>query len=182
MPELPLPDPSLSDGAIALRPFAPDDVDWLTEACQDPDVGRFTGIPQPYTAEHARDWVAKQPELRETGEGIHLVIAAADGEPLGTVGLQRFSWDQGRGEIGYWIAPWGRRRGAATAAVRLIAGYGFEVLALARIEVIPYVDNPASQRVAEKAGCTREGVLRSYFLAHGERHDCVMYSLLPGEL
>jgi len=65
---------------------------------------------------------------------------------------------------------------------RLVARYGFDVVDLARIEVIPYVDNPASQRVAERSGCTREGVLRSYFLAHGERHDCVMYSLLPGEL
>ena len=66
--------------------------------------------------------------------------------------------------------------------MRLLARHAFDALGLERIEVIPYVDNPASQRVAEKAGCTREGVLRSYFLAHGERHDCVMYSLLPGEL
>ena len=48
--------------------------------------------------------------------------------------------------------------------------------------LMTHPDNAASQRVAEKAGCTREGVLRSYFAAHGERHDCVMYSLLPGEL
>jgi RimJ/RimL family protein N-acetyltransferase len=110
------------------------------------------------------------------------VIAAADGVPLGSVGLQRIDWDQLRGEIGYWTSPWGRGRGAAPSAVRLLAAHAFEVAGLQRIEVIPYADNPASQRVAEKAGCKREGVMRSYFAARGVRHDCVMYSLLPGDL
>jgi RimJ/RimL family protein N-acetyltransferase len=183
MPELLVPDPPLADDVVALRPFTLDDVDWVTEGCRDPEVSRFTGVPRPYGPEHAREWIGKQAADRASGEGLHLAVtAAADGEPLGSVGLQRMSWDQLRGEIGYWIARWGRRRGAATSAVRLLAAHGFTVAGLERIEVIPYVDNPVSQRVAEKAGCQREGVLRSYFLAHGERHDCVMYSLLPGDL
>ena len=73
-------------------------------------------------------------------------------------------------------------RGAAPRAVRLLAAHGLGGVGLQRIEVIPYTDNPASQRVAEKAGCRREGVLRSYFLAHGVRHDCVMYALTPDDL
>jgi RimJ/RimL family protein N-acetyltransferase len=183
MPELPLPDPPLSDSVVALRPFTLDDVDWVTDGCRDPEVARFTGVPSPYEPEHAREWIDKQADLRANGEGLHMAVTAAgDGEPLGSVGLQRLAWDQLRGEIGYWIAPWGRGRGAAPRAVRLVAAYGFEVAGLRRIEVIPYLDNPASQRVAEKAGCTREGVLRSYFLARDVRHDCVMYSLLPEDL
>lgn len=69
----------------------------------------------------------------------------------------------------------------ATSATRLLAAHAF-ALGLARVEIPVYVDNPASQRVAEKAGAQREGVLRSYFLARGVRHDCVSYSLLPGDL
>jgi RimJ/RimL family protein N-acetyltransferase len=183
MPELRLPDPPLADGVVALRGLTLDDVDWVTEGCRGPDVARFTGVPHPYEPEHAREWIGMQAEGRERGDGLHLAVTAADdGVPLGTVGLQRIDWEQLRGEIGYWIAPHGRGRGAAPSAVRLLAGHGFEAAGLRRIEVIPYTDNPASQRVAEKAGCTREGVLRSYFLARGERHDCVMYSLLPGDL
>jgi RimJ/RimL family protein N-acetyltransferase len=183
MPELLVPDPPLSDDVVALRPFTLDDVDWVTEACQDPEVTRFTGIPEPYTAADAHEWFATHEDKRVGGEAISFAVtAAAGGEPLGSAGLQNVEWAQLRGEIGYWIARWGRGRGAATSAVRLIARYAFDVAGLERIEVIPYVDNPASQRVAEKAGCTREGVLRSYFAARGERHDCVMYSLLPGEL
>jgi RimJ/RimL family protein N-acetyltransferase len=183
MAELLLPDPPLADEVVRLRAFTLDDVDWVTDGCRDPDVARFTGVPRPYEPDDAREWIGRHADGRASGEGMHLAVTAADdGAPLGSVGLQRIAWDQLRGEIGYWIAPWGRGRGAAPSGVRLLAAYAFEAAGLERIEVIPYVDNPASQRVAEKAGCTREGVLRSYFLAHGERHDCVMYSLLPGEL
>jgi RimJ/RimL family protein N-acetyltransferase len=45
-----------------------------------------------------------------------------------------------------------------------------------------YLDNHVSRRVAEEVGCYREGVLRSWFLARRERHDCVMHSLLPGDM
>jgi RimJ/RimL family protein N-acetyltransferase len=51
------------------------------------------------------------------------------------------------------------------------------------MELITDPDNAASQRVAEKAGFTREGVLRSHLLhPDGRRRDSVMFSLLPGEL
>jgi RimJ/RimL family protein N-acetyltransferase len=180
--KLRVPDPPLADDVVALRPFGLGDVEWVTEGCRDPGVARFTSVPDPYEPDHARDWIGGHPEVRASGEGLHLAVTAADdGAPLGSVGLQRIDWEHLRGEIGYWIGPWGRGRGAAPRATRLLAAYGFGV-GLERIEVIPYLDNPASQRVAEKAGCRREGVLRSYFLARGERHDCVMYSLLRGEL
>jgi RimJ/RimL family protein N-acetyltransferase len=52
-------------------------------------------------------------------------------------------------------------------------------LGLARVEIRTHPDNAASQRVAEKAGFTHEGVLRSYEEFKGERIDLVMFSRLP---
>jgi RimJ/RimL family protein N-acetyltransferase len=183
MPELRVPEPPLHDGEIALRAFTLEDVGWVTEGCRDPEVPRFTSVPHPYEAHHARAWIAGLADERARGEALQLaVVAARDGAPLGAAGLLRLAWAHERGEIGYWTGRWARGRGAAPRAVRLLARHGFDALGLGRIEVIPYVDNPASQRVAEKAGCIREGVLRSYFLARGVRHDCVMYALLPGDL
>jgi RimJ/RimL family protein N-acetyltransferase len=182
MPELVVPDRPLTDGVIALRPFTLDDLDWVTEGCQDPGVARFTGVPQPYTLDHAREWIDGHAERQARGEAMHLAVTAADdGAPLGAVALQGLNWTHVRAEIGYWVGPWARGRETAPRAVRVMAAHAFEI-GLHRIEILPYVDNPASQRVAEKAGAHREGVLRSYFLARGERHDCVMYSLLPGDL
>jgi ribosomal-protein-serine acetyltransferase len=181
MAELLLPEPPLTDGVIALRAFARSDVPWIVEACQDPEIPRFTLVPHPYEESHASEWIAGQTDERASGEALALAIVDGD-EPLGSVGLLRIDWNHLRGEIGYWIAPWGRGRGAATRAVRLLAAHGFAACGLQRIEIIPYTDNRASQRVAEKVGAEREGVMRGYFLARGERHDCVMYALLADDL
>ena len=35
-----------------------DDVDWITEACQDSEILRWTVVPRPYTKDHARSFVA----------------------------------------------------------------------------------------------------------------------------
>jgi RimJ/RimL family protein N-acetyltransferase len=183
MPELALPAPPLADRVVALRAFTPDDVGWITEACRDPEIPRFTSVPDPYEEADAREWIGLHAGDLAAGEGLHLAVVEADGgAPLGSIALMRIAWEHLRGEIGYWIAPWGRGRGAAPRAVRMLAVHAFDAIGLRRIEVVPYVDNPASQRVAEKAGCRREGVMRSYFAAHGARHDCVMYALLPEDL
>ena len=70
------------------------------------------------------------------------------------------------------------RRGIATAATLLAAQFGFEDLGLCRIEIVAAVGNAASQRVAEKAKATREGVLQNRLLLHNRSHDAVMYSLV----
>jgi RimJ/RimL family protein N-acetyltransferase len=68
-------------------------------------------------------------------------------------------------------------------ALRRLARFGFGELGLGRLELLTDPDNVASQRVAEKVGFRREGVLRSHLLHRdGRRRDSVMFSLLPGEL
>jgi RimJ/RimL family protein N-acetyltransferase len=88
-----------------------------------------------------------------------------------------------RGRIGYWVAAGARGRGVCTRALRLLARFGLDELGLVRLELITDPDNVASQRVAEKVGFRREGVLRAH-LRHpdGRIRDSVMFSLLPGEL
>jgi RimJ/RimL family protein N-acetyltransferase len=87
-----------------------------------------------------------------------------------------------RAEIGYWVARETRGRGVASRAVVLLGGWLFEALGLARLQTHTETDNVASQRVAERAGFTREGVLRSYELIEGRPINVVMFAALPGEL
>jgi RimJ/RimL family protein N-acetyltransferase len=84
---------------------------------------------------------------------------------------------------GCWIARDERGRGICTRALRLLARHGLDELGLQRVDLITDPDNVASQRVAEKVGFQREGVLRAH-LRHpdGRVRDSVMFSLLPGEL
>jgi len=73
-------------------------------------------------------------------------------------------------------------QGIATAAVRLLAQFGFEELHLARIAIVVAVENVASQRVAVKAGALREGILRNGLMHHGKPIDAVGFSLIESDV
>ena len=110
------------------------------------------------------------------------IVHTATQDLLGSISLMRFDWRHARGEVGYWLAAAARGQGHATRSVRLICGWGFDALGLERIELLAATGNPASQRVAERAGFTREAVLRSYMEGTYERQDMVAFGLLRGEL
>jgi RimJ/RimL family protein N-acetyltransferase len=99
---------------------------------------------------------------------------------LGSIGI--WTVQEGVGEIGYWVAAPARRRGVAVRAVRLLVACAFAAREYARIQLHTLPGNEASARVAERAGFTREGLLRSFALVKGRRTDIIMFSLLPGEL
>jgi RimJ/RimL family protein N-acetyltransferase len=169
----------LRDGEIKLRPWREDDAPAVYEACQDEEIHHWIPvIPRPYTMEHARAFVRGEaaPDITHS-----LAITEADAV-VGAIGL-RVSDQNRTGHIGYWCAPEARGRGITTRALHLLSRHGLQELGLQRLELITDPDNKASQRVAEKVGFRREGVLRSH-LAHpdGRRRDSVMFSLLPGEL
>jgi RimJ/RimL family protein N-acetyltransferase len=112
-------------------------------------------------------------------------LEGAEG-PVGGVGVHFFDGlDAGAAEVGYWVAEEARGRGVATGATRLAAEWAFEAdPELARLQLRADRENVASNRVAEKAGFTREGVLRAqrYNARLARRSDFVMWSLLRSEL
>ncbi|MFL6048364.1 MAG: GNAT family N-acetyltransferase [Gaiellales bacterium] len=173
------PDPPLVDQAVALRPWTEADVEELVRCCNDPGVRRFIPvIPIPYMPEDARAFVAR---TVTAGELNLAVTDRATGALLGAVGVALKPWDAGMAEIGYWLAPEARGRGAATRALRLLARWTLREWPIGRLHLMADVDNTASQAVAERAGFTREGVMRSGMLARGVARDHVVFSLLPGE-
>ena len=100
---------------------------------------------------------------------------------LGHVFIERD--DDGRGSVGYWLLEDGRGKGRATRAVRLMASWALPEMRLGRLQLHTDPENVASQRVAERAGFTREGVFRGYNVRRdGTRADAFVYSLLPQDL
>lgn len=183
MTGLAFPDPQLRDGAVRLRPWTARDVDGAHRATQDPLIARFTRVRPNQTRDDVRRFYGGQEAAREAGEALELAIADAVGDELvGTIALLRFEWAERRCEIGYWVAPWARGRGVATRAVGLLAPWALRTLDIARLGLTADVDNVASQRIAERCGFVREGVLRSYEQHHGRSRDLVIYSLLPSDL
>ena len=164
-------DRRLAADGVVLR--VPDDGDasWITEACNDPDIAQFiVGMPPP------RRWASST-------DAEFVIADAAHAEPLGVVSLRIAERDPGLAAVGYWLRPEARGRGAATVAVRLIALWAFNELGVQRLELTTAPENVASQRVAERAGFSREGVLRGLVATKDNgRRDSVMFSLLPADL
>lgn len=180
---VPLPDPPLEDDRVRLRPWTDTDVEPANRATQDPLIHRFTGVPESPTLEQTRAFFDAQPALREAGAELTLAIAdAADDSFLGTISLLRFEWEARRAEIGYWVAPWARGRGAATRAVLLLSRWALRELGLVRLALHTHPENLASQQVAERAGFTREGTLRSFDTRGDQPRDIVVFSLVPDDL
>jgi len=168
----------LHDDDLVLRPWTEDDVPALAAACNDPEIPRWIPvIPSPYTEQDALAFI--RGEVRPDLD--HSFAITFGGAVVGSIGM---SVNLNRtGHVGYWCAREARGRGVTPRALRLVCRFGFDKLGLGRLELITDPDNVASQRVAEKVGFRREGILRSHLLHRdGRRRDSVMYSLLPGEL
>lgn len=181
------PDPPLSDGVVLLRPWTRADVPALAAACSDPEIARWLEtVPQPYGEVEARAYVAfsERGWRGRGGETPLAVVDAETGELLGSCGVHWVDPAQGVAEVGYWVAPWARGRGTATRAARLLAGWVLGTLRYERLQLRADPLNTASCRVAERAGFTREGVLRSVRTnpRQGRRIDIAVYSLLRSEL
>jgi len=173
---------------VTLRAWHVTDADALaTRIDGDDAIATFLDqIPQPYTRDDALAYLMHCAEAWRTGalSSFAIVVDSIDG-PVGSVGLHWEKIDDGVAEIGYWAAEAARGRGATTEAVRLAARWGFEAEpALARLQLRADAENAASNRVAEKAGFVREGVLRSVRWNQRllRRVDYVMWSLLRDEL
>ena len=185
---IPAPHPPLSDGVVTLRPWQPGDVDDLV-ACLDGEdeiVRWLDAIPQPYREAEANAWVEHATVAwREGTSAPFAVTDATNGQLVGSVGL---GWvgdrDERIGDVGYWMRRDLRGQGLTTRAVRLLSQWALSELGCERLQLRADEQNVPSQRVAEKAGFTREGVLRSvHFNARLDRRvNFVMFSLLPGEL
>jgi RimJ/RimL family protein N-acetyltransferase len=182
MPALPLPDPPLTEGDIHLRPWDRRDVPAVTAACQDPEIPRWTVVPHNYTERHARDFIGGTAADLAAGRELALAIVDRDDRVLGALGLSNFDWPDLKAEIGYWVVADARRRGVGARATRLLAHWAITSLGLERVELLANPENEASQRLAERAGFTREGTLRRYRRRHGVREDLVMFSMLAEDV
>jgi RimJ/RimL family protein N-acetyltransferase len=158
---------------VTLRPFRDTDADAVAEACGDPLITHYLPfLPQPYTREDALAFFRTKPEDLA-------VIDAETDRVLGSIGSTPRR--TGVAEVGYWIAPWARRQGAASAALGQFATRLFEQ-GLQRLYLTTALTNGASQRVAVAGGFVREGVSRgSTRTRDGGWQDMVVWARLAGD-
>jgi RimJ/RimL family protein N-acetyltransferase len=150
-----IPDRFEIEGPLVARHLEEPDVPIVAPAFRDPGIGGENGMP---------------PLDEDT----------TDGSLLGGVTLRHFDPMRGVIEVGYWLFAHARGRGLATRAVRAVVREAFSS-GLWRVEAHVRIGNEASERVLERAGCTREGIKRRFLRHDSERVDATLFSLLADD-
>lgn len=133
------------------------------------------GLPYPYTERNAEEYlhvVGEKPYVQD----LAIVI---DNEAVGGIGfiplcdVERYS-----AEIGYWLGEDYWNRGIMSEAIRQVVEYVFRETDIIRLFASVYEYNPASMRVLEKAGFTRQAVLRKAAVKNGKVIDMHYFDLV----
>jgi RimJ/RimL family protein N-acetyltransferase len=168
---------------VRLRAYRPDDVEAVAAGYDDPLCFRFLPpLPSPFTIGHAERFLAEGvTSVFAEGGAVYAIADPDTDELLGGIGFDKVVAGRGQAEIGYWVAPWARGRGVATAAVRTLSEHALGA-GLARLELLTHWENPVSQRVALAAGYQREGVRRAALANRdGGRDDLVVFARVAGD-
>ena len=158
-----------------VRQWRLDDAEALVRHADNINVARQLRdrFPHPYTRANASIFLKA---ATSAAEPSNLAIEV-DGEAVGAIGyvpgidVERYS-----AEIGYWLGEgyWGR--GIVTEALLLVTEHVFATANLLRLFALPFADNVASTRVLEKAGYSREAILRSSSVKFGQPRDQALYA------
>lgn len=160
---------------ISLRPLELSDIDDFMVWVSDPKVARFCPWESYTNKEDGINYIKTKVPQHPWFRAI-----CVNNRPVGATSVRPNSGnDICRAELGYVLASkyWGK--GIATQAVKIVTKTIFDEWPhLERLEALVVVGNVGSQRVLEKAGFTREAVLRKYRILKGTTRDRVIFSLL----
>lgn len=169
----------MTDPDIRLVPFHEQHLEGLGGMMHDPDVLRFTRVPDPPPPEFPRVWLTRYEDGRRMGtREAFAILDATDASFLGTAVVPKIEREAKTAELGYVVAPAARGRGVATAALRWLTRWALDELDARRLELIIRCDNEGSKVVARRCGYQKEGVLRSLYFKHNVWEDAELWSRL----
>lgn len=162
---------------IILRAIEEEDMELLREMLNDPVIEHMTiGTNIPVSKRDQSNWFANWHNSNE----IRLIIETEEHGSIGSVGLTEIDWMNKTGLFYSKLATSKniRGKGYGTKATNALIKFAFEELNLHCIYSIIIDYNIASQRVKEKCGFTKDGILRSYTYKNGQYHDAILYSIV----
>jgi RimJ/RimL family protein N-acetyltransferase len=166
---------------LRLVPLGEEHLDAVAAMLDDPDSLRFTRVPEPVTDDFPRRWLERYEEGRRDGTREAFAAVDADGAFVGLALAPDIDREGRELELGYIVSPCARGRGAATRILALLTQWAFDEAGALRIALIIDVANAASERVAERCGYVREGVMRSVHLKGDTRIDAAVWSRLASD-
>lgn len=164
---------------LTLRRVAPEDAEAIfTGYAQDSEVTRYLTWRPHQRLEDTRAFIETQSAAWEAGTQFAWTILRNGGEVIGGIALRPEGF---KVNVGYVIAQghWGN--GFAAEALQALVDWALSQPDIYRVWAVCDTENPASARVMEKVGMTREGVLRRWII-HPQTgdtpRDCLCYSIV----
>jgi RimJ/RimL family protein N-acetyltransferase len=167
--------------AVRLVPLGEAHVEGVAALLGDPEVLRFTRVPEPVPPGYAREWIARYERGLRDGRRIGFAAVDEEGAFLGMALVPDIDSEAREVELGYTVAPGARGRGVATEIVALLTRWAFDEAGALRVRLVIDVANTASERVAARCGYVREGVMRSVHFKQDRRIDAALWSRLPSD-
>ena len=184
--------------ALVLSVPTGDDLNRITEICQDADIQEWTFVPRNYQRSDAQFFVEQVvakgwSEGRELTWAIREADAGAPPDLVGMLGITLSGPENARtGEVGYWLAAAARGRGTMTRAVAALIDTAFDPSGPLALSALRWrcdihetshgpVPNWASWKVAWSLGFQREGRVRRFLPNDGRLHDGWIATLLPDD-
>jgi len=169
----------LEGKTVNLRVMEREDVDFRVECINDPNfLGEYDNFPKQMSKS---DWLKRFDSQEPSQINFKVfIIQKKDGTKIGTV-VHFNNQPSNLLEIGYAVVPSERGKGYGTEAIQLMVDYLFLSQDIIRIQASTDVRNMASQKVLEKNGFKKEGVLRKSYYARGTWTDGYVYSILREE-
>lgn len=178
----PIETPTLVAGRWRLRPIAEADTDFMFATMNDPGMVRARTAPPPADEATVLAWIRRAIAASAAGTSATWIVVDSTAEDQPAVGLsvlQEIDRANAVAEAGYFVAEPFRGSGVATGCLRTVTEWAFDELDLERVQLFHDIDNPASCRVAERAGYATEGILRSSRRRHdGSRADQEIHARL----
>jgi RimJ/RimL family protein N-acetyltransferase len=171
----------MTPSEIAIRPLVLEDIERHHAAVVESTEALAQWMPwchAGYSIEDSRGWIESQVKAFSGATEYTFAIVDPDDRMLGSCGLNHIDELNLHANLGYWVRTSCLGRGVATLAVKLLADWAFANTDLKRLEILAALENNSSQRVAERAGATREGTLRSRLKLNGLMHDAIMYAII----
>lgn len=167
-------------GGLELRPWRHSDAGALVAAGQDAGIRQWNLLPVE-TPEQACRRIDRMHERRLAEQAVIWAVARPGGEAVGLIGCTGIDLAGGSAEIVYWLLPPARGAGVAVEATRRVGEWALDELGLHRLRLCHSVANPASCRVAAKAGYSFEGTMRGALLHADGWHDQHLHALVQGD-
>jgi RimJ/RimL family protein N-acetyltransferase len=159
----------------------------MLRLARDPEVAQWNPLRGVVDEANAEAWCRRAADWSDGSHATFAILGAADvpgaftapGMLLGNLAVHSVNERSSSAQVGYRVVASARGRGIAGEALRAVAEWAFEAFGLVRLELCHAAENPASCRVAIKAGFRHEGTTRlSYRYGDGLLHDEHMHGRL----